>query len=232
MATFDEHASKYDMWFLNNKKLLETEAKLVAYFMKDCGAALSVGCGSGLFESIMKKDYGIEVSHGIEPSRGMAEIAEKRGINVQLATAEEADYGESQWDTILFNGTPSYIKDLATALTRAFKALKTGGRIVLVDVPKESSYGMIYNLAKTLGTWDHPLLKGAQPPDPYPIAFVQEANWRSTAEKIALLQEAGFKELDFAQTLTCHPVFSNDAVEEPSPGYTRGDYVAICGYKR
>jgi hypothetical protein len=29
------------------------------------------------------------------------------------------------------------------------------------------------------------------------------------------------------QTLTRHPLHSNDAVEEPSPGFDRGDYVAI-----
>ena len=232
MATFDEHAGAYDAWFLNNRNLLESEVKLVAHFLEDCGKTLSVGCGSGLFESILKKDYGIEISHGIEPSVGMAEIAGKRGLDVKIGTAEDADFGNNEWDTLLFNGTPSYITDLDKAVKKAYSALREGGKVVMLDVPKEGSYGIIYNLAKTLGTWDHPLLEGTQPPDPYPIEFVKEANWRTTAEKIELLEKNGFEKLDFAQTLTNHPGFSNSEVEEPVPGHTRGDYVAICAWKK
>ncbi len=232
MTTFDNHAGRYDAWFLGNRNLLESEVKLVAHFLKDCGKTLSVGCGSGLFESILKKDYGIEVTHGIEPSKGMAEIAEKRGLEVKIGTAEDTDFGNGEWDTILFNGTPSYISDLEKASDKAFAALKEGGRVVMLDVSKEGSYGLVYNLAKTLGSWDHPLLEGTLPPDPYPIEFVKEANWRTTAEKIGILEKSGFKDLEFAQTLTTHPGFSNSEVEEPVPGHTRGDYVAICAFKK
>ncbi len=232
MAAFDEHANDYDAWFLNNRNLLESEVRLVAHFLKDCGKTLSVGCGSGLFESILKKDYGIEICHGIEPSSGMAEIAGKRGIDVKIGTAEDADFGKGEWDTLLFNGTPSYITDLEKLLKKLIQALKEGGKVVMLDVPKEGSYGLIYNLAKTLGTWDHPLLEGTQPPDPYPLEFVKAANWRTTAEKIEILEKSGFENLVFAQTLTNHPGFSNSEIEEPVPGHTKGDYVAICAYKK
>jgi SAM-dependent methyltransferase len=232
MATFDEHAKEYDSWFLNNRNMLESEVRLVAYFLKDCGKTLSVGCGSGLFESILKQDYNIEISHGIEPSEGMAGIARKRGMAVKTDTAEEADFGREEWDTILFNGSPGYITDLKEAARKTFEALKEEGKVVMLDVPKESSYGLIYNLAKTLGTWDHPLLKGALPPDPYPIEFVKEANWRTTREKVDILEEAGFENLRYAQTLTCHPTHSNREIEEPVSGYGKGDYVAICAQKK
>ena len=42
-----------------------------------------------------------------------------------------------------------------------------------------------------------------------------------------LLQEAGFVDFAYAQTLTRHPVYSDDSFEAPSAGYDRGDYVAI-----
>jgi len=73
----------------------------------------------------------------------------------------------------------------------------------------------MYNLAKALGTWDHPLLEGCYPPNPYPIEFVKQANWRTTA----------------SQTLTTHPVYSDLKAEEPQPGYDRGDYVAVSAIK-
>ena len=90
----------------------------------------------------------------------------------------------------------------------------------------------MYTLAKALGTWDHPLLTGVFPPDPYPIKFVEVANWRTTAEKIELLEKAGFEELTYAQTLTTHPLYSNRQEEQPVEGFDRGDYVAVTAYKR
>lgn len=228
---FDEYASKYDAWFLDNRNVLYSEVNLVASTLKDAGKILSVGCGSGLFEKIMREERGVDITDGIEPSEGMAEIARKRGMNVTLATAEEADFGNGIYDTILFNGTPSYITDLEGVVRKAYAALRPGGRIVLIDVPKESSYGIMYNLALALGTWDHPLLEGVYPPNPYPIEFVKVANWRTTAEKVKILTEAGFTDLTFAQTLTAHPLYSDLTEEQPVEGCDRGDYVAVSAIK-
>ena len=228
---FDEYASQYDAWFLENRNVLYSEVNLVASVLKDAGRILTVGCGSGLFEKILREERGIDIRDGIEPSPAMAEIARKRGVSVTIATAEEADFGCGDYDTILFNGTPSYIDGLAGVLVKAYEALKPGGRIVLIDVPKESSYGILYNLAKALGTWNHPLLEGCYPPNPYPIEFVEVARWRTTAEKIELLEAAGFKDLTFAQTLTSHPLYSDNIEEQPVDGYDRGDYVAIKAVK-
>lgn len=228
---FDEYAATYDAWFLDNPNVLESEVRLVASTLRNAGRVLSVGCGSGLFEKIMRDEFGITVTDGVEPSPAMAEIARKRGMDVTEATAEEFDYPAGEYDTILFNGSPSYITDLDTVLSKVYAALKPGGRIVLVDVPKESTYGLMYNLAKALGTWDHPLLEGAYPPNPYPIEFVNVANWRTTAEKIALLEKNGFRNIESAQTLTTHPLYSDLAAEEPVPGHDRGDYVALTAIK-
>lgn len=228
---FDEYADQYDVWFLENPNVLGSEARLVAATLKNAGRVLSVGCGSGLFEKILKDDFGIEVVDGIEPSEGMASIARKRGMSVTISTAENADFGDCDYDTILFNGSPSYITDLAAVVKNVYKALRPGGRIVLIDVPKESSYGLMYNLAKAVGTWDHPLLKGVYPPSPYPMEFVNVANWRTTAEKFELLDEAGFENLKSMQTLTAHPLYSEDKLEDPISGHDKGDYVAVIGFK-
>lgn len=229
---FDEYAEKYDAWFLANPNVLYNEAALVASVLGNAGRILSVGCGSGLFEKILADDYGIKIAAGIEPSHGMAEIARKRGVNVIAeTTAEEADFGYGDYDTILFNGTPSYISDLRGVLAKAYRALKKGGRVVLIDVPKESGYGTLYNLALALGTWDHELLRGVAPADPYPIELVKQANWRTTAEKTELLTEAGFGDLSYAQTLVNHPLYSDNRREEPVEGCDRGDYVAVTAWK-
>lgn len=229
---FDKYAGEYDAWFFDNMELLTSEVRLVAHFLKGAGNVFSVGCGSGLFESILKKEYDIKIENGIEPSDGMAEIARKRGMNVEVVTAENADFGIEKYDTVLFNGTPSYINDLEAVIGKAFKSLKKNGRIILIDVPKEGSYAIMYNLAKSLGTWDHPLLEGVNPKNPYPIEFVKVANWRTTNEKIEFMKAAGFVDFEFAQTLTKHPLYSNSIAEQPIEGYDCGDYVAILAIKK
>lgn len=228
---FDEHASKYDAWFMKNTNVFYSEAKLVAHFLKASEDVFSVGCGSGLFEMILEKDFGISLKNGLEPSEGMAEIARKRGMTVEITTIEQAELGIEKYDTVLFNGTPSYITDLQAAFDKAFAALRPGGKVVVIDVPKESSYALLYNLAKALGTWEHLLLQDVHPEDPYPIEFVKIANWRTTAEKVEMLENSGFHDLKYAQTLTSHPIYSNNEAEDPSEGYNRGDYVAICARK-
>ena len=190
---FDQYASEYDAWFLENTNVLETELRLVAASLKDSGKILSIGCGSALFEKLLADKYDIRIEHGIEPAEGMAAIARKRGFDVEINTAEDA---------------------------------------VVIDVPKESAYGLIYNLALAVGTWDHPLLEGCKPKDPYPIELVKQASWRTTKEKSDIMAANGFGNMEYKQTLTLDPHYSYTAVEDPIDGYDRGSYVAIIGYKK
>ena len=99
--------------------------------------------------------------------------------------------------------------------------------MVVVDVPRESGYGVLYCLANALGTWDHPVFAGVKPDAAYPLPFVQAATWHTTAERIAALEASGFTLVRTAQTLTRHPVFAPHGVEEPRDGHDAGDYVAI-----
>ena len=110
--SFDSYAQEYDSWFIENSNVLESEVKLVASCLDDAGDILSIGCGSGLFEKILADDYGIIIRKGIEPSAAMAEIASRRGMDVMIATGEEAEYGTEMYDTVLFNGCPCYMQDL------------------------------------------------------------------------------------------------------------------------
>lgn len=229
---FDEFASEYDAWFMENEKLFETELRLVADTLKDAGKILSIGCGSCFFEKSLRDEYGITIEKGIEPAQAMADIALKRGFNVEIGTGEDADYGEGLYDTVLFNGCPCYMTNLGLALEKAMRALVPGGKVIVIDVPKESSFGTMYNLAMTLGTWDHPLLNDTKPQDEYPIELVKEAAWRTTADKTEAVKAAGFEDIRYRQTLTTLPRYAHLVVEDPSDGYDRGSYVAIIGIKK
>jgi len=226
-VAFDEHAERYDGWFMRNPNVLASEVLLIKHFLTRPGQALSVGCGSGLFELLLKRDHGIVIATGIEPSQAMAEIARARGMEVTTAGAESIPFDDGSFDTVLMNGIPAYLDDLGAALAEARRVLRPGGRIVIGDVPASSSYGMLYRMAGMIGTWEDPSLRKVAPPHPYPVEFVRAANWRTTDEIVAALEHAGFSELEFAQTLTTHAKFSDDAVEEPTLGSTRGGYVAV-----
>lgn len=228
---FDEYAGEYDAWFLKNPNVLESEVLLLVHFLGSAGKTLSVGCGSGLFEHVLRTSHGIDIRYGVEPAEGMARIAEKRGMTVKRGTAEKLPIHADTYDTVLLNGTPSYIEDLKRAFQEAYRVLVTEGHIVVADVPAESSYGLLYRLGAVVGTWEDPFLEKVAPKHPYPVEFAAAANWRTTEEKAELLRTVGFVDLEFAQTLTRHPRFSDDAVEQPVEGYYRGDYVAIRGQK-
>ena len=92
---FDQYASEYDAWFLENTNVLETELRLVASTLKNSGKILSIGCGSALFEKLLSDKYDIHVAHGIEPAEGMAEIARKRGFDVEINTAERREHRQA-----------------------------------------------------------------------------------------------------------------------------------------
>jgi SAM-dependent methyltransferase len=227
---FDEMASEYDVWFQRNQRVLESEVRLLAHLLgPDPGRTLSVGCGTGLFELILRREHGIDVGFGVEPALGMATVARARGLEVHAGTAEALPLEAGSFDTVVMNGIPSYVDDLERAVSEAKRVLRPGGRLVMLDVPAESSYGLLYRLAAEVGDWDDDFLSRVAPEHPYPIEFAKAANWRTTEEKLALFRQAGFEDLYVAQTLTRHPKFSDDEPEDPSQGFERGDYVGIRG---
>jgi ubiquinone/menaquinone biosynthesis C-methylase UbiE len=228
---FDEYAETYDAWFLENRAILESEVLLLRRFLHNPGDTVSVGCGTGLFELILREEHGIHIRYGVEPSDDMREVAVKRGLQVESGSAEALPYLDGNFDTALLNGIPGYVAELETAFAEAYRVLKPGGSIIVADVPAESSFGLLYQFAATKGSWDDPALKGLAPALPYPVELAAAARWRTTGEKAELLKRVGFTGLEYAQTLTVHACFSNDAVEQPVDGYDRGDYVAIRARK-
>jgi SAM-dependent methyltransferase len=233
MITFDDYSDAYDAWFQRNQAILESELRLVALALgKIPGKTLSVGCGTGLFEQLLKSQYDISITEGLEPSGPMGEIARKRGMTVVEAGAEKMPFEDCSFNTVMFNGSPGYIADLDAAVCEAYRLLKPQGRVLLIDVPAESSYGILYRLGGAYGTWEDDRLRGVLPKEPYPVELAGGANWRPTQDKIDSALQAGFTDLTYAQTLTRHPCFSDTTPQDPIPGYDSGDYVAVTGVKR
>ena len=231
---FDGYADKYDQWFLTNNRVFESELKLLHACLNPLkkDKILSVGCGSGLFESALKREYDIIVEYGLEPSTDMAKIAEKRGVKVEIGDAETTLLKAEEYDVIYLNGCSTYIADLSSAYRNCYNALKKGGSLILLDVPVESAYGILYSFAKYADGYDEKLFSRIKPALPYPIELVKSGIFHSPIEKLSIVKdELKMKNIRFMQTLVAHPIYTNDSVEEPIEGYDKGGYVALIAEK-
>lgn len=227
---FDGYAAQYDEWFMKNDKLFTSELRLFLKVLGDINGKklLSVGCGSGLFESYIDCTN----VEGIEPSKDMGRIAKKRGVNIiRYGMIEDVDLPEEHYDIIYFNGSSSYMENLTPVYEKSLRALKKGGKLILLDVPKESAFGFMYLLGKSLGTYDHEYLKDAMPDLPYPLALASSGVWHTSEEKIEVLRNLGIEKFTFYQTLIRNPFYTNEEPEEVSSGYKSGGYVAIIAEK-
>lgn len=231
---FDGYAQAYDQWFITNDKVFVSELKLLHRALEGLsGRMLSVGCGSGLFEAALEREYGITGIEGLEPSRDMAEIAKKRGLSVVIGDAQTCELPEEAYDVIYFNGSSTYIKDLHEAYSHIAKALKPGGHLILLDVPSESAYGILYRFAGEMNGYDNPIFQEIAPKLPYPIELVHAGVFHTTPEKEAVVRQVlGSKQVQYWQTLVHDPVYTNDVVEEPIEGYGQGGYVAMIAQKQ
>ena len=108
---------------------------------------------------------------------------------------------------------------------------RENGKLILLDVPKESAFGFMYLLGKSLNTYDHEYLKGAMPALPYPLALASSGVWHTTEEKINVLKNLGIQKFSYYQTLVKNPLYTNEEVEEVVEGYQSGGYVAIIAEK-
>ncbi len=162
----------------------------------------------------------------------MGKIAEKRGVNViKYGVIEDIDLPEKAYDIIYYNGSSSYMEDLAPVYEKSLRALKEGGKLILFDVPKESAFGFMYLLGKSLNTYDHEFLEGTMPELPYPLALASSGVWHSSEEKINILKNLGVSKLSYYQTLVKNPLYTNEEPEDVIEGYKSGGYVAIIAEK-
>jgi len=221
-SAFEEEAEDFDAWFDKNRSIFESELLAEKYFLKNPENTVSIGAGSGLFASKLG------IKYGVEPAKGMAELAKKRGIEVKIGTAENIPFSDNRFDTVLLSTVLSYVKDDQKAVGEAYRILKPGGHIVVSFLPREGSYAMMYDLAYLRGQHDSLI----SPKHPYPVKFIRGAHWHSTEEITRLLKKVGFVDLKYVQTLTKHPKFTDEEIEKPQKGYKKGDFVVVQGKKQ
>lgn len=220
-SAFEKEAKDFDFWFSKNENVFESEFLAEKELLPDSENAISIGVGSGLFASRLG------IKNGVEPSNDMAKLAREKGIDVKIGSAENIPYEDERFNTVLLSTVLSYCENPLKALKESFRILKKEGYVVVSFLPREGSYSMLYDLASIQGQFD---LERA-PENPYPLKFIKGAEWISIEKVKKLLQEAGFINLEYIQTLTKHPRYTNEEIEKPTEGYRKGDFVVIRARK-
>ena len=203
---FEKYAEQYEKWFTTNRWVYEAELRAVKAMIPTGGHGMEIGVGTGRFA----KPLGIKI--GVEPSKRMREIAQKRGIQVLDGVAEEVPFDDSQFDFVLMVTTVCFVDDINRALLEAHRILSHGGFLIIGFVDRNSMVGQAYLNRKEENV------------------FYKDATFFSVDELIEIMDQAGFTEFAFKQTIF-KPLREITRDEPVISGYGEGSFVVIRGRK-
>lgn len=205
---FNDHVAEYEEWYRKHPFVFRSEIAAIKEFLPSGEniRGIEVGLGTGRFS----KALGIK--EGIEPADNMRALAEKKGISVLNAVAEHLPYKSLQYDFVLMNFCISYFDELAAPFKEAHRVLKRGGCLLVGFVEKDSRIGKYYQQRKPESV------------------FYNKATFYSVSKVEKELKSAGFKKLEFLQTLF-QTLDNIRTIERPLPGHGEGSYVVIKGLK-
>jgi len=202
---FETNALKYDEWFDTNRSAYESELQAVRELLPESKNGVEVGVGSGRFAAPL----GIKL--GIDPSREMGKLAEKRGIKVIKGVAELLPFDDLQFDFVLMVTTICFLDDVEKAFEEAHRVLKPGGYLIIGFIDAESPVGKLYEKRKDEST------------------FYKDARFYSVKEVVSYMKKAHFRDFNFKQTLS-QPGEELD-ISPVKDGYGEGSFVVVRGVK-
>ncbi len=204
---FDKNVDRYEQWFVDHPLAYVSELRALRELLPTSGIGIEIGVGTGRFAAPL------ELKKGIEPSRPMAEVARKRGIEVVPGVAEHLPFADGEFDHALMVTTVCFLDDMDMAFQEVRRVLRPGGSFVIGFVDRESPLGMAYQDRKDKS------------------AFYQDATFYSAEDIIAHLQKAGFGGFTFRQTLF-RPLPEMEEVEPVKEGHGEGSFVVVRGEKK
>ncbi|MGB8656288.1 MAG: class I SAM-dependent methyltransferase [Candidatus Zixiibacteriota bacterium] len=203
---FEKHASRYEEWFERNKFAYESELQAIKKQLPESKNGIEIGVGTGRFAAPL----GIRL--GLDPSKEMREIAQKRGIEVIDGVAEAIPFGDSQFDFVLMVTTLCFLDDIEAGLKEAHRVLRSVGSLIIGFIDANSPMGRLYQQQKKDNV------------------FYRKATFYSVEEVLAYLKKAGFKDFNFKQTLF-RPLTDIRDIEPVKEGYGEGSFVVVKATK-
>jgi len=207
IAPFEKYVEKYEEWFMENRWVYDAELRAVKAILPTGGHGLEIGVGTGRFA----EPLGIRI--GLDPSKRMRDIAQKRGIQVLDGVAEKLPFDDSSFDFALMVTTVCFVDDIYKALLEAHRVLSPGGFLIIGFVDRNSTLGQTY-----LDRQDKSV-------------FYKEATFFSVNELVDIMDQTGFINLTFKQTI--FQSLSKTTRHEPvKSGHGEGSFVVIRGRKK
>lgn len=206
---FNSNVKSYDEWYTKYNEVYLSEVDAIReqlLKLPENIKGIEVGLGTGKFAHLLG------IKEGIEPSYEMAQRAIDKGIEVINGTAENLPYKDLHFDFILFV-TICHLDSIKAALKEAFRVLKHRGSIIIGFIDKNQKIGKAYEEKRRQST------------------FFKYANFYSVDQIINLLNETGFKNLEFNQTLFGGLDEIKD-VQLPKKGYGEGSFVVVKATKK
>lgn len=208
VAVFNENAEHYDQWFEEHGPIYQAELSALRRLMPDVENAVEIGVGTGRFAAPL----GISV--GVEPSAHMAQIAEQRGITVTQAYGENLPFPDRTFDLALLVTVLCFVDDVSTVLREVGRTLKPEGYILIGMIDPASPLGQSYETHKASST------------------FYREAHFHTVDEIIDLLQQSGFQDFEFCQTIFQSEPNTLKEAMNVNAGYGQGAFVVLRGRRR
>ena len=203
---FEKFTERYEAWFERHGYAYLSELEAVRKLLPKEGKGAEVGVGTGRFAAPL----GIKL--GVEPSKAMAEIARRRGIEIIEGVAESLPFPDESLDYLLMVTTICFVDDPEKALREAYRVLKPGGVLIIGFVDRNSPIGQEYERNKENSV------------------FYREARFFSTDELLELLKKVGFRKFEIVQTLF-HRLDEIKEIEPVKLGYGEGSFVVIKAVK-
>ncbi|MBN2426362.1 MAG: class I SAM-dependent methyltransferase [Calditrichaceae bacterium] len=203
---FEQNLDQYEDWFKENKYVYLSELDAVRPHIPETGNGIEIGVGSGLFAEPLG------IRYGVEPSEKMRSMALKRGIDVIDGVAEKLPVKDESSDFALMVTTICFVDNPLKSITEARRIIKSNGKLIIGFVDKDSPVG------KTYRKFQHESV------------FYRDAIFYSTEEIIGFMQEAGFKDFNYTQTIF-NKLNEINKVEPYTQGYGNGSFVVISANK-
>jgi ubiquinone/menaquinone biosynthesis C-methylase UbiE len=206
IESFELFPGRYDAWYEENRHVYLSELEAIRSFVPISGTGMEIGVGSGRFAVPLK------IKFGVEPSSSMRALAFKKGITAVAGIGEALPFQSSHFDFILMTTTICFLDNAQTAIKEAHRVLKPDGRLIIGFVDKNSEIGKSYQKNKNQSV------------------FYQDAIFYSTDEVINYLNQTGFKNYQYVQTLF-KPLKNIQAIEPIKEGHGNGSFVVVCSIK-
>jgi len=176
---FDKYAEEYDIWYDKNENsnMYELELNALKKFIPKSKSktGLEIGVGTGRFA----KPLGIK--YGLEPSKSMAKIAKKRGIDVYEGIAECIPFNDESFDYVLMTTTLCFLNEPIKGLKEIKRILKPNGTVIIGIIDKNSPMGNLYESKKEKSK------------------FYKNAKFYSLDEVLTWLNELKYKDIQYSR---------------------------------